>query len=171
MIIFQTAGCGCANGIKLGHGLLDAAEVSATTFRTNDYIHRLNRALQAEMRALSAYSSLVAGGADQASLDAGVTIHHGAGRELVRLIIANRGVPEERAALSFGLTRRLITFCNLVPTRLSEQVSFSTLRQLERLLLSHYQKLLTLAPPRDQEPIKQLLAKTQEQVLLLQRHR
>ena len=47
MIIFQTAGGGDAGAFGLKGGLLDARP-PATTFRSNAYIHRLNRTLQAE---------------------------------------------------------------------------------------------------------------------------
>lgn len=165
MIIFQTAGCGCAGGLELKPGLLADTDAHSTTFRTNDYIHRLNRTLQAEMRALSAYTSLT----EQRSppMDSGVEAHHLAGRELVRLIIANRGVPEDRAALSLGITKRLIQFCTLVPTRLTERVTVTTLRQLERVLIAHYQKLLTIAPGRDRDDLEQLLARALEQLSAL----
>jgi hypothetical protein len=163
MIIFQTAGCGCANGLKINAGILDRGSAPATTFRSNDYIHRLNRTLQAEMRALSAYTSLLSNPQDHADLVLTAENHQLASRELIRLIIANRGIPEDRAGISLGLTRSLIRLCTLVPTRLTDKVSLSTLRRIEQGLVVRYEKLLKMAPTRDQEALLHLLAQTQQQ--------
>ena len=163
MIIFQTAGCGCANGLKLSAGILDRGSASATTFRSNDYIHRLNRTLQAEMRAVSAYASLVINPQDHVNFVPTAENHQLASRELIRLIIANRGIPEDRAGINLDLTRSLIRLCTLVPTRLTDKVSLSTLRRIEQGLIVRYQKLLKMAPARDQEELLHLLAQTQQQ--------
>ena len=163
MIIFQTAGCGCANGLKINAGILDRGSASATTFRSNDYIHRLNRTLQAEMRAVSAYASLLINPQDHANFGLTAENHQLASRELIRLIIANRGIPEDRAGISLGLTRSLIRLCTLVPTRLTDKVSLSTLRRIEQGLVVRYETLLKMAPTRDQEALLHLLAQTQQQ--------
>ena len=163
MIIFQTAGSGCANGLKINAGILDRGSASATTFRSNDYIHRLNRTLQAEMRAMSAYSSLLTNPQDRANFALAAENHQLASRELIRLIIANRGIPEDHVGIRVGLTRSLIRLCTLVPTRLTEKVSLSTLSRIELGLVARYQKLLKMAPARDQEALLHLLAQTQQQ--------
>jgi hypothetical protein len=157
MIIFQTAG-GDAGALGLKGGLLDARP-PATTFRNNAYIHRLNRTLQAEMRAVSAYRTLK----DRPAFDELAAGHQLAGKELVRLIIANRGIPEDRSALSLGLTRRFIHLCAALPSRLSGRVATSTLRQLERQLVVSYRKLMGLAPGCDLPILADLLKAAERQ--------
>lgn len=157
MIIFSTAGGG-AGGVIAGHGLLSDAYPSATTFRHNGYIHRLNRTLQAEMRAIAAYRAydsndreLVADGAE----------HQAAARELVRLIIANRGVPEDRSALDLGLTPALIRIFGRVPTRFFARATVGTLETIERRLVGQYRRLLSEAPQSDAAAIAELLRQTE----------
>lgn len=162
MIIFQTVGCGCANGLKISAGVLDGGDSSATTFRTNDYIHRLNRALQAEMRAYSTYASLIDHPHDHSNWDESADHHQHAARDLVRLIIGNRGIPEDRAALSLGLTEKLVRLCSMVPTKLTDKVSASTLRRLELGLVVRYRKLIKMAPARDRPDLQRLLKATLE---------
>src|SRR5262249_32611129 len=148
MIIFQTASGGDVGSLGLRRAL-SHAQVPATTFRHNAYIHRLNRTLQAEMRAVSAYRSASSKSASARLLDDAETGHQESGKTLVRLIIANRGIPEDRSALSLGLTRTFIQLCTLVPTELSRRVTLGTLKQLEKNLIASYRKLLEAAPGRD----------------------
>jgi hypothetical protein len=157
MIILQTASGGDAGSINLDALLSDRRHAPSTTFRNNDYIHRLNRALQAEMRALAACRSLLGRHPSVEALHCAVTDHHFAGKELVRLVIANRGVPEDRAALSLGLTGTFIRVCSAIPVRIFERASFSTLVTLEKSLATVYAKLLVEAPLRDQEALDVLL--------------
>lgn len=157
MIIFQTAGSGDAGSFRLNARLLGDRMPSATTFRSNDYIHRLNRTLQAEMRAISAYRGLNGREPDALELEAKAACHQLAGKELVRLIIANRGIPEDRSTLSLGLTKTFIQICNRVPSRLAERVTFTTLYKLECRLVGSYKKLVTVAPARDIAVLTHLL--------------
>jgi hypothetical protein len=167
MIIFQTASSDLT-GLSLDASLLKSDFVPATTFRNNAYIHRLNRTLQAEMRALSAYRSLTdrdaSVGVPAERLIAHVEGHQAAGKELVRLIIANRGVPEDRSALSFGLTRTLIHICSRVPVRLFERATLGTLATLEKQLVVSYRKLINEAPLRDVPVLEDLLTQTERRV-------
>lgn len=156
MIIFQMATTGEVSGFTVGGGLLSDYQPSATTFRSDSYIHRLNRTLQAEMRAISACRAYVSGlntakGEEQLApvVEANGTEHQAAGRELVRLIIANRGIPDDRSALSLGLTKTFISLCGLVPARIFERASVGTLSSLERHLKQQYERLLKVAPARD----------------------
>lgn len=158
MIIFQTAGSGGWAGSSLsalGRELLGEGP-AATTFRSNGYIHRLNRTLQAEMRAVSAYS------AGRDALHAKNGEEHGhAGKTLVRLIIANRGIPEDRTVLSLGLTRTWIGLCTRIPTKLFEKATAGTLLTLEAQLARRYRELLREAPARDVPELRDLLKKTE----------
>jgi hypothetical protein len=155
MIIFQTAGSGDASGFRFDAHLLGDLGSVATTYRESDYIHRLNRTLQAEMRAVSAYRSV--GLRLPEKLTDAFDGHQRAGRELVRLVIANRGVPEDRSALSFGLTRTVVQILSRVPSRLAERVTSQTLLRLETHLEESYQRLLEIAPARDRLVLNGLL--------------
>lgn len=163
MIIFSTAGGG-AGGFTVGRGLLgDAYQPTVTTFRNNSYIHRLNRTLQAEMRAIAAYRAYLKapgahgeGDAEQA-LEANGAEHQAAGRELVRLIIANRGIPEDRSALGLGLTPAFIR----IFSRILARATLGTLEVLERRLVAQYRRLLKEAPQYDVAVLTELLKQTE----------
>jgi hypothetical protein len=156
MIIFQTAGSGDASGFRFDALLLgDRAQV--TTFSDNDYVHRLNRTLQSEMRAVQAYQSAGDHQPDTGALEA----HQRAGRELVQLVIANRGIPEDRTALSLGLTRRFIQIATRVPSRIGARVTLNTLHRLETHLLDSYETLIKMAPSRDLGVLSDLLRETE----------
>lgn len=161
MIIFQTAGSSLTSGFRFDAHLLGDLSSQATTFRDNDYIHRLNRTLQAEMRAVAAYRSIARHLPEKLAI--GLELHERSARSLVNLIIANRGIPEDRSALSFGLTRRFIQICARVPGRLTDLATVSTLHKLETHLIECYNKLLTLAPSRDLQALTQLLLHVERQ--------
>jgi len=172
MIIFQTA-CGSAtSNLRLGRSLLvSTGTPQSTTFRSNAYIHRLNRTLQAEMRALSACHS--AAGRIRAPRETDllgfVSHHQAAGRELVRLIIAHRGLPEERAPLSLDmLTRTLLRLCSKAPSRLAGRVTLGTLSQVEAHLGRCYLRLLDLAPEQDAPLIASLHERAQRHLAQLE---
>lgn len=150
------AATGEASGFTVAGALLPDYMPSATTFRSDAYIHRLNRTLQAEMRAISACRAYVSGLAAIKGEEALAPLveanggeHQLAGRELVRLIIANRGIPDDRSALSLGLTKTFISFCARVPSRIFERASLGTLASLEGHLKQQYERLLKVAPARD----------------------
>ncbi len=164
MIIFQTAGGG-AGGFTVGTTTIpEAYQPHATTFRSDEYIHGLNRTLQAEMRALSAYRAYAK---SEPTSDHSLVMleeHQAASRELVRLIVLNRGVPEDRSALSLGLTRTFIQICAAFPSRLLERATLSTLSSLERHLVARYQKILKDAPARDAPALEELLRQTESRI-------
>jgi hypothetical protein len=149
--------------MSLDSGILAGRASGCTTFQNNDYIHKLNRTLQAEMRALSAYGSLAEKptlGSELSQVTAG---HQHAGKELVKLIIANRGIPEDRAAISLGLTRTLVQLCAAMPPGIAGRATRKTLVRLEQNLVGSYQKLLKLAPSRDTGALADLLAQAEKQ--------
>ena len=157
MIMFQTAGTGYAPAFGLTTRL--GALTPATTYRSDAYIHRLNRALQAEMRAVAAYRSLRQG-RPRPAFDHHGESHRLAAKELVRLVVANRGLPEDRSVLSLGLTRTFIQVCEALPSRLTERAATGTLRQLEQQLVTSYRRLLDVAPARDVPTLTRLLRST-----------
>lgn len=157
MVILQTV-----NGSNTGSTDIAAVlrrrscKAPYTTFHNSEYIHRLNRTLQAEMRALTGCRRLLNRQPAVAALHQAISDHDFAARELVRLVIANRGVPEDKSTLSFGLTKTLIGVCSAIPVRLFAKASFSTLVVLEKNLAHRYTRLLAAAPLRDQEMIANL---------------
>jgi hypothetical protein len=164
MIIFSTAGGG-VGGLTVGRGLLGAAGgPSVTTFRNNAYIHRLNRTLQAEMRAIAAYRAFMKGAeAEIEGVAANGGEHQLAGRELVRLIIANRGIPEDRSALDLGLTPAFIRIFSGIFAR----ATLGTLEALERRLVEQYQKLRKEAPACDAGALAELERQTAKHLEVL----
>jgi hypothetical protein len=160
MIIFQTAGGGDAGSLGFGD-IFSESKAPSTTFRSNAYIHRLNRTLQAEMRAVSAYKAALR----QLEIDAcqladlAIPFHQGCAKELINLIISNRGIPEDKTALSIGLTRTLITACRAIPDPVAFKATIGTLRGIERHLVSSYKKLIDEAPRRDLPIIEELFKK------------
>ena len=170
MIIFQTVGGFSARGALVPGALLGTGEPPATTFRSNAYIHRLNRTLQAEHRANGAYASLKlprhrsgAVGREGPKLARMGSDHQQATRDLVRLIVANRGIPEDRSALAVPIARGIIGVCNLVPSRLAQQASLRTLRQIEQRLATSYRELIAMAPGAD-IPLLTALLKRRERL-------
>jgi len=161
MIIFQTAGGGDTGSLGFGD-IFSESKSSSTTFRSNSYIHRLNRTLQAEMRAISAYKAAL----HQLEIDAcqladsAIPFHQGCAKDLVNLIILNRGIPEDKTALSIGLTRTLITACRAIPDPVAFKATIGTLRSIERHLVSSYKKLVAEAPRRDLAAIEELLSRS-----------
>ena len=156
MIILQTASGGDAGRMNLEALLHNRRHAPATTFRNDGYIHQLNRALQREMRTLAACHRQLTAYPGLETLQQAITDHHMARQELIRLVIVNHGVPEDKTALSLGLTGTFIRVCSAIPVRWFERVSFSTLVALEKNLAAAYRRLLKQAPLRDQETLETL---------------
>lgn len=163
MIILQAAGGDISLTFDGAQLLGDSPFLThATTYRDNSYIHRLNRTLQSEMRAISTYRSLQLSLGSPLALemtadfDCYLSEHQDAGKELVRLIVLNRGIPEDRSILSLHLTGTFLQICSRVPSRLFVRVTLSTLAQVERHLLVQYDRLMQEAPGRDIEALSLL---------------
>jgi hypothetical protein len=171
MIILQTAGGGGAGLLGPGAGVLEGGLGRSTTFRDNDYIHRLNRALQAEMRAVSAWGRVASGKTrGAAELDgehwrheasAVAEEHQRAGRELVRLIVANRGIPEDKTALPIAVAPAVVGLLRAMPAAVAAPAERRTLALVEARLAQGYQRLLREAPTADRLALAALLDGTQ----------
>ena len=159
MIILQTAGGDDASGVAGFAGSLFGTDAGfqATTFRSNDYIHRLNRTLQTELRAVCAYQA-VRPGVKAIDCDHAVEEHQYSARQIVRLVVANRGIPEDHAPLTTSLTTTVFRLCGALPTSMGQVATISALVTLEKSLFDSYSKLLDQAPPADAE-LLDLLAK------------
>lgn len=171
MIIFQTAGGGDASSIGFG-AIFSETGAPATTFRTNSYIHRLNRTLQAEKRAVSGYNAA----RRQLGLlgelaDTAISMHQASAKELIHLIIANRGIPEDKTIISIGLTRTFITACRVIPDPVALKATLGTLQGIERHLVFSYKKLKNQAPRRDLAILDELLKNAVKSSSLVERYR
>jgi hypothetical protein len=160
MLILQTVG-GDGGGVGTGSWVTDI-DATGTTFRQNSYIHRLNRTLQAELRLVQTYGGVLGRFASEHPFHGFCADHQRAGKDLVRLIISNHGIPEETPALSLGFTKTFVQFCSSIPSRFFEKARQTTLAQLERHQLHSYQRLLEEAPGRDVEALTALLRLTEE---------
>jgi hypothetical protein len=168
-IIFQTAGGGTTGSVGLSSsGFL--GHPPSTTFRSNAYIHRLNRTLQAETRALNAYAALTRKAEPrlEGRLRVATDAHQDGGRELVRLIIAHRGIPEDKAAISLGLTGSALRLMRAFPEQVARRATTQTLIGLERLIIGNYRKAIKLAPACDKEILEDLLTRCEDLVASLQ---
>lgn len=165
MIILQTAGSGNSGSI-LGAGLLAPRE-QVTTFRNNSYIHRLNRTLQSELRAVSAYNHVFFVNREPDLFQEASQVHQNCGKQLIRIIIANRGIPEEKSALSIGLTKHWFRMCASADQPFLERTALMTLNQIEKNLQINYDRLLREAPVSDIQLLEQLKRSSVKQSDLL----
>lgn len=156
MIIFQTASGSNGGGI-IHAGLFD--KVTCTTFKSSEYIHNLNRTLQSEMRAIATYQNSSASGEPNCSDKAAE--HQHCARELVRIIIANRGIPEDATVLKNALLPPLVKAYKAFPDQLQKQMLLRTLLQIEKRLHSKYESLIDQAPSRDRLDIRALANKSE----------
>ncbi len=133
----------------------------ATTFRDSPYIHALNRALKDEIEACAIYAQLMR--LDPVAIHARVDVatgfenHQGAGKELIKLIIAHRGLPDDQGSFSLGLARRILRICDVAPVGVSRRLSATTIKQMELRLINRYEELLALAPQSDIAILEDLL--------------
>lgn len=171
MIIFQTAGGGDAGSFGFG-AIFSETGAPATTFQTNPYIHRLNRTLQAEKRAVTAYNAARRQLGSICDLaDIAIPMHQTSGKQLINLIIANRGIPEDKTAISIGLTRTIITACRVIPDPVALKATLGTLQGVERHLVFSYKKLKNIAPRRDINILDELLRNAVKSNSLVERYR
>jgi len=135
--------------------VFSATKDEATTFRNNSYIHCLNRTLQSELRLKATYAGLTPHDhpSNYTSLQ---DKHHANSQKLIRLIILNRGIPEESAPFSVGLSRKLGQFCKNIPQALGQSATKLTVQQLLTNLKHNYDRLILEAPYKDLETIKAL---------------
>ncbi len=155
MIILHTATNPNINvNIKLTGRLLSG--VPPTTFRNNSYIQRLNRTLQAELRTITAYSGVIRTTPAKTIYDKSCESHQRNGRQLVKLIVQNRGIPDDHSPLSSGLTEKWVKICSYLSPSLRQKTTNLTLEQLEQHLLVNYNSLIAEAPLRDAELLMEL---------------
>ncbi len=149
MVIFQIASSSHVGSFRR-KGVLWLGHVpSSTTFRDSPYINELNRVLKHEIEACAIYSKLV--------LSVGLDCHQIAARELVRLIVAHRGVPDDHGGFTLSLARRFLGICDVAPSGVAKLITSTTLRQFELKLVERYDHLISIAPISDQVILNDLL--------------
>ena len=137
---------------------------SAGSFNYNEspYIQALNSALQLEHAAVAIYAakqrtSYQVNRSEASALDR-TTFHHAALRQLVRLIFAQRGLPDGDPA---GITAVTGTVAALVsrymPPIVQDPVLGVSAQRIELALARRYRQLLKLAPDSDRALIASLL--------------
>lgn len=138
---------------------------SATTLNDNQYVQRLNDLLQQELAAVNCYARL-----DQSTLVQQTTLpidtfhgeHRDASLQVERLVLANRGIPAERAAsTASSLSRSMIEFCRALPVSGSRRVMIGQLIHFENQLERRYDRCTNEAPNRDLSVLKLLKTRCQ----------
>ncbi len=87
--------------------------------------------------------------------------HLSSAKEINRLIILNRGIPnQDGMALSAEVSMMLTRLSSHLSDRLARQTARKLAVTLERILRRRYHKAIQLAPFRDRETLNHLLGKT-----------
>lgn len=138
------------------------------TYNDSPYVHALNRALQLEHAAVAIYAAKQRQGYQAASPSLSdalnrTELHHSALRQLVRLIFAQRGLPDSDPA---GLTAVTGTVAARVsrymPPIVQDPMLGVSAQRIEIALTRRYRQILTLAPSNDQHLITSLLDQARE---------
>lgn len=136
----------------------------STTFRRNAYIDRLNLTLQIETITARSYQACRRRKEKAAQIEQ----HFSASKALVRLIIENRGVPEDRPFFRLELTPFFVRASDSLPCFINPKRWLFW--RLEARLVRAYAALLRIAPAKDQEILRDLEAKAKEQLRRVRRH-
>lgn len=129
---------------------------SAETYEDSPYIRRLNALLAKELAAVDVYSKFEH---DQSLAQLKYhEAHQEAGRLLVRLVVANRGLPADRAqGMASSITLVVLEVCGVLPlTGASRRLLLRQLTRLETQLSDDYASLHPAAPLGDAEVLRHL---------------
>ena len=140
----------------------------ASTFRNSPWIDALNEAIRRDLAAVEIYSLLIR----SANFDANSFIdeHAQASRKLAVLVIARRGVPEDRPATAMaGLNKAILHICSLMPGEINQRFSRSRLAGLEKQLCLMYAALASNAPSEDRDTLDLLGTGAADRHLFLRR--
>jgi hypothetical protein len=130
------------------------------TYNDSPYVHALNRALQLEQAAMYLFNARLRAGEDCNSI---VAFHHYAYRQLVRLIFAQRGLPDSGPATFTAVTTTLAARVGKwMPEGVQHSLFDLSAARLTQSLISRYESLLEIAPPADVEAIEELLQQTRD---------
>lgn len=133
------------------------------TYNDTPYIHALNSALQLEHAAVAIYlakqrtSYQIKRSGASSALDR-TDRHHAALRQLVRLIFAQRGLPDSDPAGLAAVTGTVAArVSRYMPTIVQDPVLGVSAQRIELALARRYRQLLELAPESDLVLIRDLL--------------
>jgi len=96
--------------------------------------------------------------------------HRFAARELVRLIVANRGVPEDNVENLFGATRLVATVAPYMPYQMRDRVYLKTATRSEESVTKLLERIEKIAPLREKvvlQSIRERLIKAQQKTATL----
>lgn len=137
------------------------------TYNDSPYVHELNRALQLEQAAVAIYAAKQRG-QDQDPItqdDARerTNCHHHALRQLVRIIFAQRAIPDSDPASFTALTSTIAAKASRwIPSPVKTPVLDLSAHRIEAALLRRYEALIGIAPPADTEVLKNLLEQARD---------
>ncbi len=133
------------------------------TYNESPYVHALNRALQLEQAAIAVYAARQRGAGPIAACRERTGCHHHALRELVRMIFAQRAIPDSDPATFMAVTSTLAArAARWMPQPVKLPVLEISSQRIEISLFRRYEKLVKIAPPSDLAVIKNLLEQTRD---------
>lgn len=162
----QTSSCGPGPGCYGGslaqiRSRLFATQDNTAMYNNDTYVQALNGILRQELAAVSCYGKFL--GACFFEADAFCDDHRHAGRQIERLIIANRGIPTKRAASpASSVNRAILEFCRAIPGESLNGLVRSQFGQFECQLRHRYDSILKNAPIGDAEILRDLRAKCEK---------
>lgn len=150
----------------MGAGTYEQAS-GGFTYNDSPYVHALNRALQLEQAAVAIYAAKQRGAElDEDSRAIAVertSCHHDALRQLVRIIFAQRAIPDSDPATFTTLTSTLAARASRwIPSPVKAPVLDLSAHRIETALLRRYEALVSIAPAADLEVLKNLLEQARD---------
>jgi hypothetical protein len=141
---------------------------NTTLFHDDEYTRLLNHLLALELGTVDLYRRCHVK-FYQVDITRLEQAHQTAAKNLVNLIVANRGIPKKAG---LALPTEISIFATRVTNRLGERVAFQTSRKiclgLERYLRRKYHSALEVAPCRDYAVLNHLIHTTKSHILLLE---
>ena len=130
------------------------------TYNDSPYIHALNRSLQLEQAAIALYSARIRAGQDFNSRN---SCHYFAYRQLVRIIFAQRGLPDSDP-VSFTAVATTLTAkaSRWLPGAVHSSILDAGAYRVEHALSKRYKSLLALCPQCDRDLIEELYQQTRD---------
>lgn len=142
-----------------------ASQNGGFTYNDSPYVHALNKALCLEKAAVQVYTvSARRMIRSMPEISRRTQSHFHAQRQLVRMIFAQRGLPEnDHSSLRAMASIAVAKASRFIPT---DQVRATWLQTnahgVEYALCSHYEDLIKIAPQADQAILKELLEQTRD---------
>lgn len=142
----------------------------ASIFQENDYIRALNQLLQLELGTIALYRRCFDRWIDANELRFAESHQHAA-KNLVNLIVANRGIPDKDR---LALPAEISIFVTRLSLHLGSKIGHETARRvclrMEKMLRRRYHAVLDLAPARDHSCLIHLIYNTKKNIERLEAH-